>query len=116
MSNAIWTGLTSSGNSFSDAKSSTLNPFPIVIFWIVSVPLHEHVRATGALAGLVGLRVDEGRASVSSTLRSSAARHGPDAPIAIADHQVEHGHLALQDFVVGGQDVFLGDLGHLIRH
>ena len=79
-------------------------------------------RLDGLLAALegrrtrqVGLRIDEGQRVrvVHGKVRSAGDR--PDALVAVGDHLVEDGQLALQDVVVARQDVFLVDAGHLLR-
>ena len=96
MSKAICTGLTSSGNSFSEAKSSTFSPLPIVIFWIGFLAVEEDVRAVRPLAGLVGLaRRSSGGVSESSTfeVRTPPRAIAQIAPVAVAGHHVEHRQL-----------------------
>ena len=60
--------------------------------------------------GKIGFRVDEAAACWSRLSSGrSAARHRPDALVAVRRHLVEDRQLALQHVVVAGQDVFLGD-------
>ena len=109
MSNAIWTGLTSSGKSLSDAKSSTLRPLPTVIFCMASSP----PRKRADLARQVRLRIHERRHVAVVDLRRGLA---PRASAQIrrsrfAGQNVEDRKLALKDIVVGRQHVLLGCLG-----
>ena len=120
MSNAICTGLTSSGNSFSDAKSSTLSPAPIVIFWIASVPSRKTWAPFGPVPGSFVSALMSGGVSLSSTFGSDVL--SPDA-LAIAQtrrsrfarHHVQHRRFALQHLVVGREDVLLRHRADLLQ-
>ncbi len=70
------------------------------------------VRAVGALARLVGARIDECRGRGVSgcqfrRARREAASDTPDLTIPVRGHAVEHFDLALQDLVVGWQKIVL---------
>ena len=101
MSNAICTGLASSGNSFSEANRLTFMSLPSVIFSMASSPLEEDVLAVGPGARLVGLDRDERRRVAVVDLQVAALGDGPDALVAVGGHHVEHFHLALRDLAVG---------------
>ena len=120
MSNAICTGLTSSGNSFSDAKSSTFSPLPMVICWIAVSPGVKMCAPLGPLPGSFVFASMNGGVSESSDLQirclriRGAACDRPDALVAVGGHHVEDRHFALEHLVVGRQHVFLREL-HLRR-
>ena len=112
VSQAICTGLTSSGNCSSLAKRFTLQPLATVI-------LRDRFFAAEEGPGLVGLR---GRAGWSRPSRPAAGssrptasvlalRDGPDALVAVGGHHVALGHLLLHDLVVGDLRPGLGRTG-----
>ena len=89
MSKAICTGLTSSGNSSSDANSSTFNPVPTVIFDIASSPPRKMCAPFGPLPGsLVPALMNAGVLRIVDRdlggIGLEAARRAEDPLVAIA--------------------------------
>ena len=96
MSNAICTGLMSSGKSFSLAKRFTLNPFGTVICVIASSGSRY-----GLSPSLFGPTVGTGGRLASEHWQVAAARQRPDAVLAVLGLHVALRHLRLHDVRVG---------------
>ena len=113
MSNAICTGLTSSGKFFSDGEEVDLDTLARPSFADGFLAGPRNVLAPWP--GRVRLRI---RRTAACCCRRSSARTAlgdrPDRLVAVGGHNVEDLHLALKDIVVGRQHVSLRFWLHVV--